>query len=451
MNFAAQGDVAGVLQRLADGVSPNVTNPIGQTALHIAAIWNHVEVATVLLDAGANVNQKNQYGVTPLLFAAQKDHLEVSRVLVQRGADINVKGGNGRKPWESASGALRDLLGGPSNPLHNAMKARDLGKLQTLLDGGECDVSATDNRGRTALHLAALYTLGSEAGLKLGDKSSNPEGSGNDGLDALQMLVAAAARQPPKGAGAACDILDDDGTGALHMLVRGDHVAGATLLLVAGADPNLRSQPNDSEYRSNQWGKKVDGAMEAIGVLDDLSPLHMALDCEEPSATMIDLLLEHRADPNVRDAEKRTPLHIALDFDEDRNGVDLVMAEKMLQKGADASLGSNEIGLQNSCVHAAVDHSDAATLELLLKYGAPHSAAGKGGFTPLCVAARSGNLACAMPLLAAGADPDAPTAAGKSAREYATLNKRTKLLEAFDANVHTAALLDGVPTNATGN
>ena len=56
-----------------------------------------------------------------------------------------------------------------------------------------------------------------------------------------------------------------------------------------------------------------------------------------------------------------------------------------------------------------------------------------------------------MPLLAAGADPDAPTAAGKSAREYATLNKRTKLLEAFDANVHTAALLDGVPTNATGN
>ena len=111
MYFAAQGDVAGVLQRLADGVSPNVTNPIGQTALHIAAIWNHVEVATVLLDAGANVNQKNQYGVTPLLFAAQKDHLEVSRVRVQRGADINVKGGNGRKPWESASGALRDLLG----------------------------------------------------------------------------------------------------------------------------------------------------------------------------------------------------------------------------------------------------------------------------------------------------------------------------------------------------
>ena len=233
----------------------------------------------MLLDAGANVNQKNQYGVTPLLFAAQKDHLEVSRVLaMQSRAGIIAKGGNGRKPWESASGALRDLLGGPSNPLHNAMKARDLGKLQTLLDGGECDVSATDNRGRTALHLAALYTLGSEAGLKLGDKSSNPEGK-TTASSALQMLVAAAARRRRRAR-----------RGVRHprrrrhwrppRLVRGDHVAGATLLLVAGADPNLRSQPNDSEYRSNQWGKKVDGAMEAIGVLDDLSPLHMALDCE---------------------------------------------------------------------------------------------------------------------------------------------------------------------------
>ena len=110
MNFAAQGDVAGVLQRLADGVSPNVTNPIGQTALHIAAIWNHVEVATVLLDAGANVNQKNQYGVTPLLFAAQS----TERVQQQQPPPPHSFGmGYGRKPqarllWE-VSGSNRGM------------------------------------------------------------------------------------------------------------------------------------------------------------------------------------------------------------------------------------------------------------------------------------------------------------------------------------------------------
>ena len=105
----------------------------------------------------------------------------------------------------------------------------------------------------------------------------------------------------------------------------------------------------------------------------------------------------------------------------------------LLAKGADPSLGSHETGVANSCVHAAVDHSDAATLRLLLRYDAPHSLPGKGGFTPLALAARVGSLAVLPLLLEAGADPDARTAAGKSARELAVINKRTKVLEVFDA------------------
>lgn len=113
--------------------------------------------------------------------------------------------------------------------------------------------------------------------------------------------------------------------------------------------------------------------------------------------------------------------------------INLQLAEMLLAKGADPSLGSHETGVAGSCVHAAVDQSDAATLRLLLRYGAPHSSPGKGGFTPLALAARVGSLAVLPLLLEAGADPDAPTAAGKSARELAVINKRTKVLEAFDA------------------
>ena len=65
--------------------------------------------------------------------------------------------------------------------------------------------------------------------------------------------------------------------------------------------------------------------------------------------------------------------------------------------------------------------------------GAPPSAAGKGGFSPLAVAARAGALLAIPPLLEAGADPDAPTAAGKSARELAVINKRLQAIELFDA------------------
>ena len=114
----------------------------------------------------------------------------------------------------------------------------------------------------------------------------------------------------------------------------------------------------------------------------------------------------------------------------------------LLAKGADPSLGSHETGVAGSCVHAAVDQSDAATLRLLLRYGAPHSSPGKGGFTPLALAARVGSLAVLPLLLEAGADPDAPTPAGKSARELAVINKRAKVLEAFDARAAPAVAVD---------
>ena len=42
------------------------------------------------------------------------------------------------------------------------------------------------------------------------------------------------------------------------------------------------------------------------------TPLHVALEHAEPSETVVSLLLEHRADPNARDAEDRTALHLAL-------------------------------------------------------------------------------------------------------------------------------------------
>ena len=75
---------------------------------------------------------------------------------------------------------------------------------------------------------------------------------------------------------------------------------------------------------------------------------------------------------------------------------------------------------------------EAEALSLLLRQGALHSAAGKGGWTPLALAARNGTIGVIAPLLAAGADPHAPTPMGKSARDVATLNKRVKVLEAFD-------------------
>ena len=86
MRAAASDNLDAVERCLAEGTSPNAVNPIGQTALHIAAIWNNVKVATALIDAGASLSPPNQYGATPLHFAAQKGHIEFCQLLVaQRG------------------------------------------------------------------------------------------------------------------------------------------------------------------------------------------------------------------------------------------------------------------------------------------------------------------------------------------------------------------------------
>ena len=95
--------------------------------------------------------------------------------------------------------------------------------------------------------------------------------------------------------------------------------------------------------------------------------------------------------------------------------------------------------LATAKVHAAADRNEPEVIRLLLAHGAPHSTPGKGGFTPLALAARAGIDAVLPPLLEAGANPDAlmPLTNGKSARELAVVNKRTAVLEVFDA--HAAA------------
>ena len=92
------------------GVYVNALEENGRTPLHIAAIYNNVEVAKVLLNNGANIDSQTGYlryvtenFTTPLHLAAQYRSVEVARLLIQKGADQSLEDGDGRRPCRFVS------------------------------------------------------------------------------------------------------------------------------------------------------------------------------------------------------------------------------------------------------------------------------------------------------------------------------------------------------------
>lgn len=58
----------------------------GDTALHAAAYGNLAQIATLLISHGANIHSTNIYGDTPFIIAIKLGHMEVARILLEAGA-----------------------------------------------------------------------------------------------------------------------------------------------------------------------------------------------------------------------------------------------------------------------------------------------------------------------------------------------------------------------------
>jgi ankyrin repeat protein len=122
------------------------------------------------------------------------------------------------------------------------------------------------------------------------------------------------------------------------------------------------------------------GAAE-VQYVADFSPLHAA-----SSAEMVQLLLDHNADPNFKDNAERTPLHYYAMGDEDDIGDDIGAMRAILQHGADA----NPTGPHGEKpIHEAVLLS-LGSVQLLVEHGADVQARDHIGNTPLHSAADAG-------------------------------------------------------------
>jgi ankyrin repeat protein len=84
----------------------------GRTALHVVTDWpgyfpNGPRIAQLLIDAGADVNDRgtdDEDGETPLHWAASSDDVDVAAVLIDAGADIEMPNGSIGTPLDNAIG-----------------------------------------------------------------------------------------------------------------------------------------------------------------------------------------------------------------------------------------------------------------------------------------------------------------------------------------------------------
>lgn len=96
---------AGCLGALArtSGLSVDLRDDAGRTALMLAADVGKVALIDLLLEAGADVNAADRHGRTPLLYAAACQQFEAVKRLLDAGADAGVRDMEGHSAGDLAT------------------------------------------------------------------------------------------------------------------------------------------------------------------------------------------------------------------------------------------------------------------------------------------------------------------------------------------------------------
>jgi len=282
-----------------------VLDQVGRGILVDALPWVNEAGIRTLLECGIEANALNEDNMTPLCAAAMFGHISAMRLLVARDdIDINVKSQcliQDTALHHAAVGGhvdivqlllsrpelirnVRDFLGWSA--LHRACHNGQSGVVQCLLEDGGFTVTTTDQHGDSPLHLAADHGNEEVITHLLQDPRTAVNQLGNWGRTALLAAVISRNREAVRA------LLNDPRTD-----VNAPCDTGWTPLI-----SGIKTRDFELVRMLVTQGRNIDLDM---GTLGSGSPLHVAVIFGQYD--MVELLLDHGANPDVEDHRGDSP------------------------------------------------------------------------------------------------------------------------------------------------
>uniref|UniRef100_A0A8C5ANI4 Protein phosphatase 1 regulatory subunit 16A n=1 Tax=Gadus morhua TaxID=8049 RepID=A0A8C5ANI4_GADMO len=181
LEAASRNDVEEVRELVKSGVSPDLFNEDGLTAMHQCCIDDYTDMVQCLLDAGACVNACDSELWTPLHAAATCGHTGLVQLLVQAGANLLAVNADGNMPYDLCEDeATLELLevimaekGITQERIDECRGAKETAMLTDIqaLVQSQADLNAPDDSGATVLHIVSANGYLSVAELLLENKA----------------------------------------------------------------------------------------------------------------------------------------------------------------------------------------------------------------------------------------------------------------------------------------
>jgi ankyrin repeat protein len=415
-----RNDVAQVRLLVANGAELNAAHGDGMTGLHWAAENGNPEIASILLESGADVEAVTRLGAyRPLHLAARRGDASVIQLLLDASADPEA---------ESATGGV--------TPLHFAAASGRAASVQALIDHG-VELDARESIwGQTPLMFAAatgrtevirlLLQVGADPALTAAviDMPSRDEFDRQDQqarrarmaeteptVDRTREIRQGGTeqRQAASGSGGAPSEQDD-----LLLVQQRDRVnqplshaqlvggyGGMTALLMAVRDGHA-----STAFALLDHGVEID----QVSAGDHTSPLLMALINGHFGLAME--LFKRGADPTVASDAGATPLYIVLN-------TEWIPKSRHPQPTHRLQQEVTYLDLMKAFLEAGVDPNVRLTKQLwYTTFGDDYLRTNRTGATPFWRAAYGLDLRAMRLLIEYGADPNIPTqkTAGRSYR-----------------------------------